>query len=85
MLYVHDQFADNANAVEVDAYTVANLRLGFETVIGSTVVSPFLGINNLFDTNYNTDIRINAFGKRYFEPAPGRNIYAGVTVSFDFL
>jgi len=85
ILYVHDQFADNANAVEVDSYTVANLRFGFEKVIGSTVVSPFLGINNLFDTNYNTDIRINAFGKRYFEPAPGRNIYAGVTVSFDFL
>ncbi len=85
MLYVHDQFADNANAVRVDGYTVANLRVGLERVIGSTVVSPFLGINNLFDTDYNTDIRINAWGKRYYEPAPGRNIYAGVTVRFDLL
>lgn len=83
LLYVGEQFADNANAVKVDAYTVANLRLGFERTVGSTIVSPFLGINNLFDENYNTEIRINAFGARYFEPAPERNVYAGVSVRFE--
>jgi len=84
LLYVGEQFANNSNSVEVDAYTVANLRAGFEKAVGSTIVSPFLGINNLFDESYNTNIRLNAFGARYFEPAPDQNIYAGVEVSFDF-
>ena len=83
LLYVGEQFANNANTVEVDSYTVANLRVGFERAVGSTIVSPFLGINNLFDEDYNANIRLNAFGGRYFEPAPDQNIYAGVTVSFD--
>ena len=85
VMYVGEQFADNANAVKVDSYTVANLRLGFERAVGSTIVSPFIGINNLFDESYNTEIRINAFGfpPRYFEPAPELNVYAGVSVNFD--
>jgi hypothetical protein len=37
---------------------------------------PYVGINNLFNESYNSNIRINAFGGRYFEPAPERNIYA---------
>ena len=84
VLYVGEQFANNPNTVKVDSYTVANLRLGFERAVGSSIVSPFLGINNLFDESYNANIRLNAFGSRYFEPAPDQNIYAGVTVSFDF-
>jgi iron complex outermembrane receptor protein len=39
-------------------------------------------VNNLFDENYFSNIRINAFGGRFFEPAPDRNIYAGVTINF---
>ena len=69
--------------MKVDSYTVANLRLGLERTVGSSIVSPFIGINNLFDESYNTDIRINAFGARYFEPAPELNVYAGVSVNFN--
>jgi len=83
-LYVDDQFANNANTVRSDSYTVANLRLGFERAVGSATISPFLGINNLFDERYNGNLRINAFGGRYFEPAPDRNVYAGVAVTVDF-
>ncbi len=83
VLYVDDQYANNANGVVVDAYTVANARFGFERVIGSTVVSPFLGINNLLDESYNSNVRINAFGGRYFEPAPELNVYAGFSLRFD--
>ena len=82
-MYVGEQFANNSNSVKVDSYTVANLRLGLERAVGSSIVSPFIGINNLFDESYNTDVRINAFGGRYFEPAPELNVYAGVSVHFD--
>ena len=83
VIYVGEQFANNSNSVKVDSYTVANLRLGLERTVGSSIVSPFIGINNLFDESYNADIRINAFSARYFEPAPELNVYAGVSVNFD--
>jgi iron complex outermembrane receptor protein len=41
----------------------------------------YAGINNLFDESYNNNIRINAFGGRYFEPATGRNVYVGIIVN----
>jgi iron complex outermembrane receptor protein len=78
-----DQYADNANAVKESGYTLANFRLGFEKEFDSMTVSPFLGINNLADETYNANIRINAFGGRYYEPAPGRNAYAGVSLTFN--
>ncbi len=73
-------FADNANAQKVDGYTVSNLRLGWEGWWGDWEVSPFLGVNNLLDEEYHSNIRINAFGGRYYEPAPGRNAYAGIRI-----
>ena len=81
-MHVGEQFANNANTVKVDSHTIANFRLGLEKKMGSTTVSPFLGINNLFDENYYSNIRLNAYGSRYFETAPTRNIYAGFTVDF---
>ena len=82
-LTVGDQFANNANTVADAAYTLSNLRLGFDASMGGVTYSPFVGINNLFDERYNSNIRINAFGGRFFEPGPGRNAYAGVAVNFD--
>ena len=78
-----DQFANNANTVADQAYTLSNLRLGFDASRGGATFSPFVGVNNLFDQRYNSNIRLNAFGRRYYEPGPERNIYAGVAVNFD--
>ena len=82
-LHVGDQFANNANTVADDAYTLSNLRLGFDASRGGATFSPFIGVNNLFDQAYNSNIRINAFGGRFFEPGPERNIYGGIAVNFD--
>lgn len=75
-------FADNANSAEVDSYTVSNLRLYGDFERGRWRYRPHIGINNIFNESYNSNIRINAFGARYFEPAPTRNVYAGLTVAF---
>ena len=42
-------------------------------------ISSFLDVNNLLDEEYN-NIRINAFGERFFEPAPKRNAFIGITI-----
>jgi iron complex outermembrane receptor protein len=75
-------FANNDNSTAVDSYTTSNLRLSYEWQRGRWIVRPYLGINNIFDEHYNSNIRINAFGGRYYEPAPERNFYAGVIVNF---
>jgi iron complex outermembrane receptor protein len=83
VMLVGEQYAENANNVLVDSYTVGNLRFGYEFSTPSMRISPFLGIGNVFDERYPSDVRINAaFGGRYFDPAPERNVYAGVSVRF---
>ncbi len=77
-------FADNANDTRVDSYTVSNLQSGYNGFIGDWEFSIFAGMNNLFDEDYNNNIRINAFGKRYYEPAPDRNAFFGITVRTNF-
>ena len=81
--YSGELFANNANSVKVSSYVVTSLRLSYEFRNGDWMVRPYVGINNLFDESYNSNIRINAFGGRYFEPAPEQNFYAGVTVRFE--
>jgi iron complex outermembrane receptor protein len=78
--YTGELYADNANQTSVDSSQVSNLRIGYNGIFGDWEVAPFLGVNNLFDEDYNNNIRINAFGGRYFEPAPERNAYIGISV-----
>ncbi len=74
-------YVDNANQNENDGYTVVDLRFGYAATWGNTRLEPFVGVNNAFDTRYNSSVTINAFGGRFFEPAPGRNVYLGLRAS----
>ena len=83
-LYTDELFADNANAAKVRGATVANLRFGLRRTFGQLEIEPFAGIGNVFDADYTANVRINAFGSRYFEPGPERNVYGGVSVRFRY-
>ena len=78
MQYTGELYADDANFTKVADYFLTNLRLwkSFRKI------NFFGGINNLLNINYFDNIRINGFGKRYYEPAPARNIYFGMSYSF---
>ena len=83
VLYVDELFINNANTATNDSSTVANLRLGASwSPGGQWQIDPFLGINNVFDEDYISNVRINGFGGRVLEPAPGRNVYGGVSVRY---
>ena len=75
-------FANNANTVEVSDYLVSSLRLSYDIQTARLMFRPYVGINNLFNKYYNSNIRINAFGGRYYEPAPERNVYAGIVIRY---
>ena len=76
-------FANIANNVSVPGYAVSNFRISSEFARGSWTLRPYLGINNIFDERYNSNVRINAFGNRFYEQAPIRNLYAGIVVRFE--
>ena len=64
-------FADDANQQRVPGHATIALRAGFAWRQGRLG----FGINNLLDTAHNDNVRINAFGGRSFEPAPGRHVF----------
>ena len=73
-------WADDANTIAADAFWVVDLRAAQSWKWESTSLRLFGGINNLFDLSYSQNVRVNAFGGRYFEPAPGRNVYVGLSL-----
>ena len=85
VLNVGEFFVNNANSTISQSYSVVNLRAGLDNLqFGHWVLSPFVGVNNLADEKYSANIRINAFGGRYFEPAPERHWYGGVAIRYNF-
>ena len=80
--YVSAFFVDNGNTVKNPDYTTSRFSFGHKKKIGAFVGSIYLGLNNLFDENYNANTRINASGSRYFEPAPPFNIFGGISLSY---
>jgi iron complex outermembrane receptor protein len=71
---------NNRNTVFNWAHTVVDLRFGFDRTWGDANIRPFLGFDNVFDKRYNSSAITNAFGGRYYEPSPGREVYIGLTI-----
>ena len=71
----------NDDTISVDPFSYVELYLGHSLSIGSQSLKVNLSIHNLFDTAYFDNIRLNAFGGRYFEAAAGRNIQLGLAFS----
>jgi iron complex outermembrane receptor protein len=71
-------YTNDSNTATQDDFVVFNLSGSYNCEFNKSTLIPFLGINNLFNQQYNDNIRVNAFGERYFEPAPGINFYGGV-------
>ncbi len=81
--FVAALFANNANTATSPSYTVIDLRGGREWHTGKISLSAFFGINNLLDKRYSDNVRVNAFGGRFFEPAPDRNVFGGLGLTWN--
>ena len=80
--HIGSLYADTANAVQIEAFQKVRLQGGKTVALGNLELNLFAGINNLFDVRYFDNIRLNAFGGRYYEPAPGRNAFFGLSAAF---
>jgi iron complex outermembrane receptor protein len=73
-------YVNDANTAIDNYYTILNIQTGFRINLNHWSLEPFLGINNMINTAYSDNVRINAFGKRYYEPGPGIHYYLGIKV-----
>ncbi len=81
--YVSRIPVDNANSAFADSYGLLDLRTGLDGVsLGRIDLSPFVGVSNLFDTQYTASVLINAFGGRFFQPGPSRAFFVGLSVAY---
>ena len=80
--HIGNFYANNSNTAQVDSYQRLRLqgRKGLDFSWGE--VDVFAGINNLLNASYFDNIRLNAFGGRFYEPAAGRNFFGGLSFGF---
>jgi len=82
--YVGRIHANDANTATAPGYFVASMLLGHVWQLDSWRFNAFARIDNLFDRRYIGSTIVNAGQDRYYEPAPGRNWTAGITLSHEF-
>lgn len=75
-------FADDRNTQPVGAWAVSSVRLSARWQWAGLQLEPFGAINNLFDKRYVGSVNLNGTFGRILEPAPGRNGYVGMEVSW---
>ncbi|QXD15064.1 TonB-dependent receptor [Rhodocaloribacter litoris] len=72
------------------AYSVVDVKAGYAGSLGRLLdVNAFVGVDNLFDVLYTSQAALNAraFGNgqpAFFDPAPGRSVYTGLSVKYHF-
>jgi len=72
---------NDANSVYAKKYNLIEAKAGVRNVkIEQVKLEIFAGINNILNENYSLGNDLNAANNRYFNPAMGRNFYAGFSV-----
>jgi len=72
----------DANDVYADGYQLVQLKWGYRTKQQAKQWDFFVGIDNLLNQRYSLGNDINALGRRYYNPAAGRNGFAGIRYRF---
>jgi iron complex outermembrane receptor protein len=74
--YASSYAVDDTLSRQTSPWWVTNLRVGWD----HAHVAPFMAVQNVFNRKYVGSVVVNAAAGRYYEPAPGRNLYVGFTV-----
>jgi iron complex outermembrane receptor protein len=71
------------NTVYSDPYHLIFLKAGWKYFYRDKAqIELFVGIDNLLDASYSLGNDLNAAAGRYYNPAPGRNLLAGLSLKF---
>ncbi|MBC7947870.1 MAG: TonB-dependent receptor [Chitinophagaceae bacterium] len=73
-------FLNDANTFSAKSYQVLGARLGWKTTLKSKYrINLYAGADNLLDEVYSLGNDINAAANRFYNAAPRRNYYAGIS------
>jgi iron complex outermembrane receptor protein len=72
----------DANDVYAAPYHLLQGRLGYRHTAGKLQFDVYAGADNLLNEVYSLGNDINAMGKRYYNPAPARNFFAGLILEW---
>jgi iron complex outermembrane receptor protein len=72
----------DANDAYADAYQLVQLKIGYRSRQKNKGMDIFAGVDNLWNQDYSLGNDINAAGKRYYNPAAGRNVFVGMIFHF---
>lgn len=73
-------FTSDSNDTFQKPVYISNISLKYSTESARMSWHPYIGLNNIFGTNYADNIRINAFGGRYYEAAAPAFLFGGLRV-----
>lgn len=74
---------NDVNSVYADSFQLIDAKVGWNKRFGKTHAQLSIGVDNLLDENYSLGNDLNAFGGRYFQPAPTRNFFINLKLKFD--
>jgi len=80
LIYNDKIYSSNNNDIFEKPYWLSNFKISKKINNKNLFWDIYFGLNNIFNTNYSDNIRLNAFGGRFFEPAPLRNFYLGLNL-----
>ncbi|WP_119155653.1 TonB-dependent receptor family protein [Caldimonas tepidiphila] len=72
---------DDRNSDHAAGYAVAHLKLSGQRRLAGQAVQWFVRADNVFDRRYAGSVIVNDGNGRFFEPAPGRRWFAGMTLA----
>lgn len=73
-------YTNDRNSVKLEPYSLLNARVAWNFSMPWGELEPFFGVNNIFDKLYPGNVRINAFGGRFYEAGAGAHVFGGVRV-----
>ena len=74
-------FLNDANNAVAEGYKLLGARIGWRIVLKKFNANVYGGADNLLDEKYSLGNDINDPRGRFYNAAPGRNFYAGISVS----
>lgn len=77
-------YVDDANDGDAPGYFVAALSAGYVKKLGAWELNAYARVDNLFDRRYAGSVIVNEANGRYYEPAPGRSLGAGVGATYRY-
>jgi iron complex outermembrane receptor protein len=83
-VYVDKVYVNDRNSDAAPRYALLHARVGAEQKLGPVILGEFVRLNNLTDRRYIGSVIVGDANGRFFESAPGRNLFAGVSAAIRF-